>query len=137
MTDRYILDAWAILALLGSEPGSEKVVEVLSDPDKEVFVSALNVGEVFYILVRRRGPHQAREVEAALYDHPQLSVVPVTRDRIRTAADVKASGGLSFPDSFAVALAREVDGSLVTGDPEFLEVERQGAVRLHWLGDGR
>jgi predicted nucleic acid-binding protein len=39
---------------------------------------------------------------------------------VKAAASVKATGGLSYADAFAVALAKEFEAPLLTGDPEII-----------------
>ncbi len=136
MAERFVLDAFAVLALLGDEPGADEVSLLLSDQSNEILISAVNVGEVDYILRRRAGAARARQAEDAVYDHPRIRVAEATRDRIRAAAAVKATGGLSLADAFAASLAREVDAALVTADREFESLEAAG-LRLRWLALGR
>ncbi len=44
----------------------------------------------------------------------------------RTAALIKAGGGVSFSGCFAVATAERHGAPLLTGDPEILALERSG-----------
>jgi len=135
MAERFVLDAYAVLALLGNEPGADEVTGILSAPQNEVLMSAINVGEVDDILSRRAGPDRARAAEDAVYGHPRIRVAEATRDRIRAAAAVKAAGGLSLADAFAASLAQEHDAVLVTGDPEFKPLASRG-LRVQWLTPG-
>lgn len=131
MGERVVLDAFAVLALLGDEPGAADVAALL-ESKTSIFMSAVNVGEVIYIVTRVQGQEAAREVEDALYEHPRIEVLAATRDRIRAAAHVKARGGVSLADAFAAALALELDADLVTGDPEFRTLSDAG-LRIRWL----
>jgi PIN domain nuclease of toxin-antitoxin system len=130
--ERVVLDAFAVLALLGDEPGAEDVAVLPSSDGFEFHVSAVNVGELMHILHRRFSPDAARAAEDAIYDHPRIRVAEATRDRIRAAAVLKAQGGISFADAFAAALAQEVGGPLVSGDPEFQALEGE-ALKIRWL----
>ncbi len=127
-----MLDAYAIVAVLGGETGAEAVAELVGREGVDLYVSAINVGEVYYILRRRRGEAAATTAESALYEHPRIKVMPIDRDRIRQAGDIKARGGLSLADAFAAALAVELGATLVTGDPEFRPLEEIG-LTVHWL----
>lgn len=133
MPDSYVLDAFALLALFSGEPGADRVAAIVENERNLLHVSAVNVGEVYYILQRTRGQHVAREAEATIFEQPNLQVVEATWERIRSAAELKAEGGLSFADSFAAALSLELSAPLVTGDLEFAELERRGAIRVEWL----
>lgn len=132
-SQKYVLDSYAVLALLQGEPGGPAVLEVLREvaADRaEVSMSVINVGEVLYLTERRRG---AEAAGAAMAIVEQLPIQIVDADEFRTlrAARVKASYPVSFADAFAVALARETGAAVVTGDPEFEAVLE--LVRVHWI----
>ena len=95
-----------------------------------VSMSVINLGEVLYLTDRRRG---AEAAGAAMACVEQLPIQIVDADRAGTlrAARVKANYRVSYADAFAVALARELDATLVTGDPEFQHVEE--IVPIRWL----
>ena len=134
MADRYVLDAFALLALVGDEAGGEEVAAILQEASAELFISAINLGEVYYILRRRRGQGAARELESRAFRQPNLRVVEPMWDRVRAAAGIKAVGGMSFADAFAAALAQELSAVLLTGDPEFEPLARSGTLQVAWLG---
>jgi ribonuclease VapC len=50
---------------------------------------------------------------------------------VRQAATYKATKRLSYADAFAAALAKITNAELVTGDPEFKQVE--GDIKIDWL----
>ncbi|SPF33077.1 hypothetical protein SBDP1_110021 [Syntrophobacter sp. SbD1] len=50
-------------------------------------------------------------------------MVPASWDLIVSASEIKAHYALSFADCFVVASALKHDASVVTGDPEFKNVE--------------
>ena len=133
MAERYVFDAYAILALLAEEAGAEQVAAILEEETSAVHISAVNLGEVYYILLRRRGLAAAQEVEATVFQQPNVQVVEAGWSRVRAAAELKAEGGLSFADAFAASLARELSATLVTGDPEFAGLEQRGVIRVLWL----
>ena len=62
-----------------------------------------------------------------------MNIVVPSWGQIRDAADLKSEGGLSFADAFAAALANELSTPLVTGDPEFAELEQRGIIQILWL----
>ena len=129
----YVLDSFALLAFLADEPGTDIVREVLEygqRHDGSVWISVINLGECLYIVEREQGLTAAHRVIAALR---QLPVKEAIADRERTfaAAHIKAHHKLSFADAFAVALAHEKSAAVVTGDPEFKQVEAR--VPVLWL----
>ncbi len=48
-------------------------------------------------------------------------------------AGIKAFYPISYADSFAAALAMIKGCSLLTGDPEFKSLEKQGIIKTEWL----
>ncbi|NPV52586.1 MAG: type II toxin-antitoxin system VapC family toxin [Firmicutes bacterium] len=133
MPRRYILDSYALLAFLQDEPGAQNVEDIISADDTEIFVSVINLGEVFYILSRESGEQAALDFEAKLLDTPKIKVMECPWERAKAAARLKALGGLSFADCFGASLAQELEAVLVTGDPEFSHLENKGLLRVLWL----
>ena len=133
MPPAFVLDSFAVLALLGDELGADRVREVLYlslTDSAEAYLPMINVGEVLYITERERGSAAARRVLALLDQWPVQSV-DATRERILAAAHVKANAQLSYADAFAVVAAQEFDATVLTGDPEFRSVE--ALVSVEWL----
>ncbi|CAN5177506.1 type II toxin-antitoxin system VapC family toxin [soil metagenome] len=114
------LDSWAILRWLeGAEPARSRVEDVLAD--ERPVVSWINLGEVFYISWRAGGEDLARSV---IDDLRRLTAPDeATPERVLQAASVKAVHPMAYADAFAVATARAHGASLLTGDPEILDIE--------------
>lgn len=146
-----VLDSWAILAWLQGEPAGAVVRDLLqwAEGDEEaggrvkarlernlgrprLFVSLINLGEVFYILGRRIGEQKARETVAEVRAGG-IEVVPVSEDLVFEAAAFKIRYPLADADAFALATARRQGGVLVTGDPELKAVKE---VSVLWIGEG-
>ncbi len=131
--DRYVLDAFALLAFLGDEPGSEDVQEILrsAETDRvEAWLCIINFGEALYILEREESLEAAQKAVAITEQLP-IQVIEADRSLTFTAAHVKAHHSLSYADAFAVALALEVGGAVVTGDREFEGL--RSLVPVRWL----
>jgi predicted nucleic acid-binding protein len=112
------LDSWAILAWLdGEEPALSRLEDVV--PTRPV-VSWVNLVEVYYRIERDHGRAAAdetlRELRAVLA--PDL---PGTA-RMLEAARLKASTSVALGDCFAIATAAAHGLTLLTGDPEILEL---------------
>ena len=128
----FVLDSFAILAHFQAEDGGERVLELLENArvDKiDLAMSLINTGEVVYLVVRNRGQKIA---EALLKDLRALPIkfYEASEERILAAAWIKASHAISYADSFAAQLAQELNGTLVTGDPEFKNVKN---LKVLWL----
>jgi len=93
-------------------------------------LSLINLGEVIYITGRKLSNDKAKEVLRDILLLP-IQLAEVTMDRVLAAAQVKAQYPISYADAFAVALAQELNATIVTGDSEFKQVE--SIVKLSWL----
>jgi uncharacterized protein len=127
MSKRFALDAWAILAFLQSEePAATRVRELLSAAEHgrspELFLSIVNLGEVYYIVGRVKGRQEADETISDLRRLP-LTIVPASDDSVLAAAGFKMRHRISYADAFAAATAAAMDAMLVTGDPELLALK--------------
>jgi len=113
----YCLDSWAVLGWLeDDEPAASRVDEVMS---MRPVMSWLNVGEVYYIVMRKSGEDLAREVLTSLRATVRLD--DVSSERVLTAARIKAAHPMAFADAVAIATSEAHDAILLTGDPEILE----------------
>ncbi len=133
MVKRVVFDAYAIMALLENETGSEIVTEIIMDEESEIYISGINLGEIYYILHRRNGKRAAEEVIENIMLEQTIKIHEPMWESIKKAAGIKAKGGLSYADSFALSLAKELEAKLVTGDPEIRTIAAETAVNLIWL----
>jgi ribonuclease VapC len=130
---RYILDSFALLAYLGGEAGEGRVKAVLADAERgsaEAFLSIINYGETIYIVEREQGLNAARKAIAAV-DQLPITVLPADRELTFAAAHIKAHHPISYADAFAVAVAQKTGATILTGDPEFRNVEH--LTHIEWL----
>jgi len=131
--EAYVLDSFALLAHLDNEAGAARVEELLGQAkadDIRLWMSVINLGEVLYIIERKRGLEASRQVLAAI---EQLPLIIADADRVLTltAAHIKASFPLSYADAFSIALGQQKKACVVTGDKEFLQVE--SLIAIEWL----
>lgn len=111
-----VLDAWAVITYLMSSSGADRVEAAIEK--QRAVMSWINVGEVYYTLMRREDERRAKEVAAWLGSRVELETP--TPELILQAAAIKASNSLSYADAFAVATARQYQAELLTGDPEIV-----------------
>ncbi len=114
-----VFDAWAVLAVLNDEPCAGAVLELVEQHGARM--STINLGEVYYQAIRARGPKPAAEALRAV--RGLVRVEGPDDDLVLAAARLKARGGVSYADCFAVATARRHEEPLVTGDPEILALD--------------
>src|SRR5262249_19357584 len=136
--ERYIFDAWALMAYFMAQPEAEVVRRYLGRASRQqilIYASVINLGETYYMTWRKQSrmvADQAMEIAAKL----PIMFIPVTLERALRVAKIKgqystAKRSLSYADSMAVALAEEFNASVLTGDPEFQQVET--LVKVIWL----
>jgi predicted nucleic acid-binding protein len=128
-----VLDAYSLIAYFENEKGSEEMIELLKgagDSGQDLILSVVNWGEVYYITLREAGEEKAKEVEEVIGTLP-ISIVGIDLELASQAAQFKARNRMSYADCFAAALAKIRQAELVTGDPEFKQIE--GEVTIHWL----
>jgi len=131
--ETFVLDSFAVLALLGREPGSQEVADLLrkaQDDETRVLMTWVNAGEVAYIVERHWGVERLYAALAVI-EATALETVSVERELALMAAHIKAEHAIAYADAFAAALAEHYAAKLVTGDPEFKLLE--GILDIHWL----
>jgi predicted nucleic acid-binding protein len=124
---RYVLDANALIAFFENRPGAGQRVRQLMEgalrTELPLLLSAVNWGEVFYLVWRLRGEDHARQAEARLKQLP-IAVVAADVDRATRAGGLKQKHNLGCADAFAAELTIERGAWLVTADPEFGRLEK-------------
>ena len=131
---RFVLDAWALLALLQKEePAASQVRSLLQEAQQErwrALVSVINLGEVYYVVGKAKGEAEAQKVTEEIRRLP-VEVVPASDTRVFAATHLKIHHPLSYADACAAAIADEFAATLVTGDPEL--VAMQGTIQVEKL----
>ena len=129
-----VLDTWPILEWMNGRQPATEAVEKLFDESlagtARLFMSAINVGEVYYFLRKTHSERIAeswRELSATV---PATIEVP-TADEIWDAALLKGLYPIAYADAFAAALAQKHRCPLVTGDPDSRAVPD---LELDWIG---
>lgn len=128
-----IVDAQALLAFFGKEPGHEKVESALIralEKDSHLLMTSVNFGEVYYVVLRRHGQEKAEEVARTIRALP-IEIVDVDQPLAKEAARFKAKYKISYADCFAAALTKVNKGELLTGDKEFKQLESE--IKIVWI----
>lgn len=124
MSSDYVFDTEPLVAHLFGEPGETRVEEILSnvyDGEVAATMSEVTATEVTYksacLLADERpndGHLAAGQRQLQNFLDQGIEIRPPT-DSWETAARVKADGGISLGDAFAVALAAREEATLVVG----------------------
>lgn len=133
MTESYVLDSFALLALLGGEPGGDEVAGLMRQAQKgklRLLATWVSLGEVAYLVERRWGQDQLLHVLGVL-EATALEAVPAGRELALGAAHLRARFPLSSTAALAAALAMDRAASLVTGDRQLLPLA--DVLHILWL----
>ena len=129
---RYVLDSFAILAWYSREEGAVQVQQLMQDPRHQRWMTIVNLGEVYYRVAREIGMSAAFEA-LDMVERLPIEFIDADRTLTLTAAGIKARFALAYADCFAAAAARQHSAAVVTGDPEFEQLEADGIVAVEWL----
>ena len=119
MSDHYVLDASALLAVVRNEPGADQVHDILS----KARISAVNFSEVIAKLQERGVPNSAIDTALGGLD---LDIVPFDRQQADRAGKLRMptrSAGLSFGDRACLALAEAEGAIALTADREWSNLD--------------
>lgn len=131
----YVLDSFALLAFFRDEAGADIVEQLLNaaaEDKHELYITAVNAGEVFYMTHRKDGATKAALVWEAMKKLP-LHFIEIDLAFSLEAAKIKASHKLSFANAFAAALTIQKKGTLVTGDDEFETLKGQAGFKVKYI----
>ncbi len=124
---RVVLDASAVMTFFENRPGADKVEELIHlgvAGKRQLLMSVVNWGEVYYSTWRAHGPGVARKIIEDIAQLP-IEIVDATLDLTHAAAELRAKHKLPYVDCFAAALAAQRKASLATSDKDFAIVENK------------
>jgi len=130
-----VLDTWSVIAYLEDEPAGKQIADLITnahDDDIPVYMSVVNVGEVWYIIAREVSEKEASSSVKQLRDL-RILIEDADWNITQEAARFKSQQRMSYADCFAAALAKVKKAELVTGDKEFKAIEKQ--INLLWVGE--
>ena len=128
-----VLDSFSLIAFFENESGAAKVAELLknaNENEKNLYLSVVNWGEVYYIMYRNGGRSAAEEALRNIESLP-IEIVPADQEMTHIAAEFKANNKMSYADAFAAALTKQRKAKLVTGDKEFKAIEHD--IKIIWI----
>jgi ribonuclease VapC len=131
-----VLDSYALIGYLENESFSDQIQELLSQAktgEPRLYLHAIHLGEVYYITLRGQGQNLADLAYSRIKAFPVKLVDYINEELLLAAATLKANHPISYADSFAAAMALINKCSLLTGDPEFKSLEKQGIITIEWL----
>ena len=126
MSDAFVLDSSAILAVLQAEPGQDQVLRVLPD----ALICAVNLAEIVSTLADR-GMAAERAHRAAI--RLGFSVAPLDEELARIASELRPTtraAGLSLGVRCCLALGRQRRAIVLTADCAWSTVADAVGVRI-------
>ncbi len=129
----YVLDTWAVIAYLEDEPSGEQVEDLIATAHEEqipIYMSVVNVGEVWYTMAREISEEEANASVKSLRDL-RIQFENADWELTQEAARFKSQNKMSYADAFAAALAKIKKADLVTGDNEFKPLD--GEIKISWV----
>jgi len=124
---RIVLDASAVITFFEDRPGAEKVEDLIRlavNGKRQLLMSVVNWGEVYYSTWRSKGPGVARKVIEDLAQLP-IEIIPADLDLTSAAAELRAQHPLPYADCFAAALATARKAALATSDQDFAPLAKK------------
>lgn len=131
MKKKSLLDSYAVLAYLKQEERYKKVKDLLSSDEVRILMNDINVGETYYILARERGRERAEYFLNIILPSLPITVLGNSLQEVIQAAVIKSEYPISYADAFVVATAQREGATIITGDPDFKQVE--DLVKIEWL----
>ena len=132
----FVLDSYALIGYLENEPFSEKIQNALFKAKTGAFrlyFHAIHLGEIYLVTLREQGRGLADLAYSRVKALPIKLIDRIDEELLLAAAGLKAKYPISYVDSFAAALAMINNCPLLTGDPEFELLEKQGVITIEWL----
>lgn len=128
-----VLDTWAVIAYLEDESSAQEIADLIASAHEEglpVYMTVVNVGEVWYIIAREVSEEEANSSVKELRDL-RIQFENVDWELTQEAARFKSQNKMSYADCYAAALAKVKKADLVTGDQEFKPLEEQ--IKITWV----
>ena len=129
-----VFDSWPVLEWMNRrQPATDVVESILNEAEAgtvRLFMSAINVGEVYYFVRKQYSDTLAESWRQASGTLP-ITIEAPTVDEIWDAALLKGKYPIAYADAFAAALAQKHRCPLVTGDSDFRAITD---LELDWIG---
>jgi uncharacterized protein len=104
VSEKLVLDSFALVSLFHREPGWQVVQKALYDQDKSrtrAVLNWINWGEFYYIVKRRVGAAKTMDALRLLEQLP-IDLFPVDQPLVRAAAEIKSEHRSPTPMRFAL-----------------------------------
>lgn len=124
-----------MIAFFENEPGAEKVALILKsllERKAKAYMSVINWGEIYYNTLREQDAETAEKVIEQLKQYP-IELVDADQKITYEAAKLKGRYKIAYADCFTAALSHRLKAVIVTGDPEFKILAKEGLIEINWF----
>ncbi len=109
-----MLDAWPLVRYAFEEPEYVGILQKLFGSSTQVIVSSINLGEVYYVVARRKGIAAAERTWTDICNRAQVEAP--TLELTREAAKLTIRSRIPWADAHAAATALAHGGVVWAGD---------------------
>jgi len=130
---KYVIDSYAMIAFFEDESGAGEVAEILNaliNQKAKGFMSVINWGEIFYCTLSVQGLEEAEYVLTQFNTYP-IQILEADQSLTYEAAKLKARYKIAYANCCAAALSLRLKAPVVTGDPEFKQLENE--IPIQWI----
>lgn len=117
----YVLDASSLLRFVEDETGATRIEELLNQArtgEARLILSAVNWGEIHYVMARTKGEGEAANYSLRFRSLP-VEILDADWRRAESAGLFHERFGVPYADSFAGSLTEDESAVLVTADYDF------------------
>ena len=136
MSNIYVLDACALLAVARNEKGADVVVNAYNEASKgeaRLYLNRINLFEVYYDFYKYKNKDYADNFVKTI-KCSEVQICEFDENIFTHAGRLKATYKISLADSIALAQTIVVKGSLLTCDHhEFDVIEGKEPLAFHWI----
>ena len=137
MSNIYILDACALIALLAGEHGAENVKKIIQeaiDGKINIKINQINLLEVYYKVCNVYDQNEANKTMIKIREFPLEIIIGLKDDVFNEAGRIKSKYKIPLGDSIAVAECIIGNGILVTSDHnDFEKIEKKENIKINWF----
>ncbi|MGH7901796.1 MAG: type II toxin-antitoxin system VapC family toxin [Thermodesulfobacteriota bacterium] len=133
---RFVLDSFAVIAFLRDEEGADKIEQILREAERgkiKLYMHMINFGEVYYNVLKEDGETLANGIWAKVKNYPVNFLDDLSEGFLLSVTKFKGRYPISYADAFAAATSVEKEALLITGDPDFKFLERDGKIKVLWI----
>ncbi len=91
----------------------------------------INIGETYYIVAKERGMQAADYFINVILPSLPITSLSNSLNEVLEALRIKSRFSMSYADCFAAATAIRERAVIITGDPEFKQLEKE--VEIEWI----